>query len=87
MQFEGALINEQGQQFAITVVKGSVKAGGDRALREAQASFAPVFPGVPIILMWQDARGIPEYYGRKDIVHFLAQIDPARIPWQRYTVS
>ena len=55
MQFDGALIKEQGQKFAIAVVNGSVGNGGDRALRETAASFAPVFSGVPIVLMWQDA--------------------------------
>lgn len=87
MQFEGALVKEQGQTFAIAVVKKSVKAGGDRQLRETAASFGSVFPGVPIVLMWQDAAGTPEYWGRPDIAEFLAHIDMARIPWQRYTVA
>lgn len=42
---------------------------------------------MPIALMAQNARGIPTYYGRKDIVNFLARIDMRRIPWKRYTFS
>jgi hypothetical protein len=87
MQIEGALVKEQGQTFAIVPVKSSASTGVDHALRQVAASFAPVFPGVPIILMWQDSRGLPTYWGRPDIVGFLANIDMSRIPWQRYTIA
>jgi hypothetical protein len=84
MQFDGALIKEQGVTFAIVVVKTHV-IQNSIAANEAVASFQPFFPGVPIILMAQDSHGIPTYWGRKDIVRFLASIDPRRIPWKRYS--
>lgn len=87
MQFDGALVKEQGQAFGIAVVKPSVGAGGSHALSQAQASFANVFGGVPVVLMWQDARGVPSYWGRTDIVNFLANVDPTRIPWRKYTLT
>jgi hypothetical protein len=87
MQFEGAMVKEQGQTFAIAVVKSSVGNGGDHALRQATASFGQVFPGVPVILMWQDAHGRPTYWGRTDIVNFLRKIDMSRIPWRRYSAA
>lgn len=87
MQIEAALVKEQGQTFAVVVVKPSVQAGGDQALQDAARSFRPVFPGVPIILMWQDARGLPIYWGRPDIVKFLANLHPGQIPWQRWSVA
>jgi hypothetical protein len=88
LQFDGALVREQGQTFGIVVVKPSVGAGGNHALSQAQASFANVFGGgVPVVLMWQDARGLPSYWGRKDIVNFLAKLDPSRIPWRKYTLT
>ena len=59
MQIEGALVKEQGQTFATVAVKNSAVTGGDHALRQAAASFAPLFPGVPITLMWQDLSGTP----------------------------
>jgi len=37
--------------------------------------------------MGQDSSGVPTYYGRKDIVAFLANIDMGRIPWQTYTYN
>jgi hypothetical protein len=87
MQFDGALVREQGQTFGIAVVKPGVGAGGSHALSQAQASFASVFGGVPVVLMWQDGRGVPSYWGRTDIVNFLAKTDPTRIPWRKYTLT
>ena len=85
-QIEGAVITEQDVTFAIVVVKRHVIQNSLEA-KKAQSSFARIFPGMPIILMAQDTRGIPTYYGRKDIVNFLAKIHPSRIPWKRYTVN
>jgi hypothetical protein len=45
------------------------------------------FQGLPIVLASQDSRGVFEYQGRRDIVDFLASIDPSRIPWKHYTIS
>ena len=49
--------------------------------------FLPVHPNIPIILMAQNSRGIPTYDGRCDIVRFLANINPARIPWKHYKAA
>jgi hypothetical protein len=37
--------------------------------------------------MAQDSRGIATYQGRQDIVRFLSNIHPERIPWRQYTLS
>ena len=80
MQIDGAVIKEQGVTFAIVVVKQS-------AMHSNPLTFSRLFPGMPVVLMSQDSHGIPTYRGRPDIVNFLANIDPSRIPWKRYTVS
>jgi len=85
-QIDGAVIKEQGITFAIAVVKRHVIQNSSEA-QSTQNGYRSVFPGVPIILMAQDSQGTPTYYGRTDIVNFLANIDPNRIPWKRYTVS
>lgn len=86
MSFDGALIREQGVTFAIIVVKSYVlNSSSDKA--NMQAAGSHVFGPVPIILMAQNSSGTPTYYGRTDIVKFLANIDPRRIPWKHYTVS
>lgn len=85
-QVDGAVIKEQGVTFAIVVVKHHVlqsTTDKENALR----AFSPLFPRLPLILMAQDSRGIPTYFGRRDIVNFLANVDPGRISWKRYTVN
>jgi hypothetical protein len=85
MQFDGALVKEQNVTFAIVVVKPHVL-DSTHSCEEARTSFSRHFPRVPIILMAQNSRGIPTYQGRKDIVGFLANVDPSRIPWKTYTI-
>lgn len=86
MQFEGALVKEQGVTFAIVVVKPYVL-NNHSEIDNTRAGFRRYFPGVPIILMAQDHCGVPTYHGRQDIVQFLSRINVSRIPWKKYTVS
>ncbi len=85
MQFEGAVIKEQGVTFAIVIVKPHVLNSSSQT-EQTRRGFAGYFPGLPIILMAQDSRGIPTYQGRKDIIGFLSNIHVSRIPWKKYTV-
>jgi hypothetical protein len=86
MHFEGAVIKEQGVTFGIVVCKPSVlNSSSDRT---NMVTFGQQALGLmPIVLMAQDARGVPTYWGHRDIVDFLSHIDPARIPWMRYSVA
>ena len=86
MQLQGAVIKEQGVTFAVVIVKQHVVNISSEA-NEAIASFQPLFPGVPLVLMAQDSRGTPTYYGRRDIVDFMANVPLTSIPWREYTVS
>lgn len=85
MGFDGAIIKEQGVTFAIAVVKPFVLNSPSK--EEVRASFIPYFGNIPIILMAQNSRGIPTYSGRRDIVNFLAKINPARIPWKHFSTT
>ncbi len=86
MTFEGALVEEQGIRFAVVIVQPHVlNNSGDR--QEAIAEFTPVFGGIPVVLMAQDTRGLPTYYGRKDISAFLAKLPLRAIPWQRFSFN
>jgi len=85
MVIEGALIREQGVEFAIVIVKPHVvqnRIEGSRAI----STFSEHF-GVPVVLMAQNHRGVPTYYGRTDIVRFLANTPMRAIPWRRFTLS
>lgn len=84
MRFEGALIKEQGVTFAIVVVKPHIIRNSFQA-NDAIRSFQPLFPGTPIVLMAQDGFGTPTYYGRNDLVNFMASVPMAAVPWQEFT--
>ena len=86
MVIDAALVREQGQTFAVVVVRQGII--GNRAEADrAQGAYAPAFDFVPVILMEQDSRGRPTYYGRDDIVRFLSNIDFRRLPWSQWTLN
>jgi len=83
MKFQGAVINEQNVTFAVVIVKKSVIDSRIEANRAIQ-SLRPLFPGITVVLMAQDGRGTPTYYGRPDISRFLANVPLHAIPFTRY---
>lgn len=85
MRIQGAVIREQGQTFAVVVVKQHVVQNSSEAV-DAIRSFLPVFR-VPVVLMAQDSRGRATYYGRPDIARFMASVPLHAIPWREYSVS
>ena len=86
MTFQGALIREQGVTFAIVIVKRHIIDSTTEA-NNAIRSFSPIFGGVPLVLMAQDSRGVPSYYGRRDIVNYLANVPISAIPWKQYNLN
>lgn len=84
--FDGAVIKEQGVTFAIAVVKRGTLSNS-LLKKDSLSYFSRFFCNIPTVLMEQDIHGVPHYYGRKDIVKFLSNIHPSRIPWRRYTIS
>ena len=83
-QFEGALIREQGIDFAVVIVKRHVLASKATADEVVQAF--EVRLGRPVVLMAQDPRGRPTWYGRRDIVRFMSGVHLAAVRWQRITL-
>lgn len=86
MRVQGAVIREQGQTFAVVVVKPHVVQNRAEAA-SAISSFAPIFGGVPVVLMAQDSRGRATYYGRPDISRFMASVPVRAIPWREYSIN
>lgn len=85
-KIQGAVINEQGVTFAIVIVQMHVL-NSPTERDQMQVALSRLFPRMPIVLMAQDARGVPKYWGRTDIVNFLANINISQIPWKEYTFS
>lgn len=86
MTFDGAVISEQGVTFGIMVVKRHVlddASRRDRLITEGTR----VFGGIPTILMAQKPGGRARYYGRSDIVRFMARVPLSAVPWKRYRIA
>ena len=86
MQIDAALVREENVEFAVVVVRRGIIDNTFEANR-AQASFAPAFGFVPVVLMELDHQGVPRYYGRRDIVDFLARIDFGCLPWAKWSLN
>lgn len=84
MRVQGAVIREQGVSFAIVIVKPHVLRDRSAAAGAIQ-TFTPVF-GVPVVLMAQDSRGRPTYYGRQDIAKFMSSVPLHAVHWKEYTI-
>jgi hypothetical protein len=82
VDFKAAVVKEQGVSFAVVLVNSNAASLSNRDATQRGA--APLFPGLPIVLCSQDSRGVPSYYGRTDIVKFLANISLDRLPWKQY---
>lgn len=85
MRVQGAVIREQGQTFAVVVVQPHVLQNQVEAAQMIR-SFVPVF-GVPVVLMAQNNRGAPTYYGRRDIARFMSSVPLHAVPWREYTIN
>jgi len=85
-QVDAALVREQGVEFAVVAVRSGTTSNPSAAA-SAIAAYGTAF-GIPlVVLMEQDSRGVPTFYGRRDIVRFLANTDFRRLPWARYSVN
>jgi len=85
--FQGSVIEEQGVTFAVVIVKPHVLNNHTEANRLITNFQQDVFGHIPVVLMAQDARGVPTYYGRRDIAQFLSRVPLQAIPWKQYTLG
>lgn len=82
MEITAAMIREQGVEFAVVLVN---RQSTQPATRKATArSVQPLFPGRPVVLCSKDSRGTPSYFGRRDLVQFLANVFMEQLPWKKY---
>ena len=86
MKVQGAAISLAGQNFAVVLV------GMDMVQNPGEADMAidsmqPAFGGVPVILMAQNDKASPTYYGDQGIVALLADVPVEKMPWKEYTVD
>ena len=85
-RFQGAYLQEQGIRFAVVIAQPLGDLNNDEASRMIRVFERQVFHA-PVILMAQDARGMPTYYGTQDIAKFVSGIPLQDIPWQEFTYT
>jgi hypothetical protein len=81
-----ALVRERGVDFAVVAVKRDTLSNRSKCDDMIQA-LSPHFGDVPVVLMEQDSRRIPTYYGRPDIVRFLSNIFLEQLPWRNFSIK
>jgi hypothetical protein len=88
-KFQGAAIQEQGIKFAVAIVQPHILTTPDKTeANRLIAVFQNQIFGVPVVLMAPDPMAhVPRYYGREDLVKFLANTPVDRIPWKDFTIT
>ena len=83
---DAALVREQGVTFAVVVARPHVlnmTTERDRLARQCATITATSL----VVLMSQDSNGRPTFWGRRDIVNFLANVPFQVLPWKRYHLN
>lgn len=81
--FNAALVKEQGVTFAVVTVKDSVISNQAESQRLIQA--LAISLRCPLIVLMGE-RNYRLLGNRRDVVRFVSSIDPASLPWRRWTV-
>jgi len=86
MKIKGAIIKEQNVKFAVVeTITATLKSQSE--MNNIKQKFSPLFGSIPVVFMARNAKGIPVYMGRKDIVDFLSNNDVNKIPWREFVSS
>lgn len=79
-----ALVREQGVTFAVALVKDYVLNDPTQSSQMIQAVGGSL--GCPlVVLMGERNRRLRG--NRNDVVQFVSRIDPARLPWRKWSVN
>jgi hypothetical protein len=89
MQFEGAHIRERAREggfidWYVVIVKRHILSS-PKQRSDLRKAFEQEL-GEPVVLMAQDSKGIPTYWGRDDLVEYMARVPMEAVRWQRFTL-
>ena len=87
MSFDAAIVKEQGVTFVVVAVRRGTLSGSTASKNQTAREFGASFDGLPVVLMEQDSKGAPRYFGRMDLVNFLASVFVEQLPWRRCSIS
>src|SRR5260221_4435062 len=83
MKVIGSVMTEQGITFAVVQVQ-AYKVETPQEAAETIQAFAPLFPGMPVVVMAIGKEAGPTYWGRDDLANFMAGIHPSSVEWRSY---
>jgi hypothetical protein len=90
MQFEGAHLRERNQQGGYTnwwvIVVSSAVLNSPTECQKTRAGYQARLRQ-PVVLMAQDSRGVASYWGKPDLVDYMATVPFEAVPWERFTFS
>jgi hypothetical protein len=86
MKVQGAAVSLGGKNFVVVLVGMEVVQSPGEADMAIDA-MRPSFGGVPVVLMAQNEKGSPTYYGDEDLVRLLAGVPVDEMPWKEYPVG
>lgn len=81
-QWQIALVKEQGVNFAVASVRDHVVENHDEA--DDLIGALSLRLGQPVVLLGAQRHRL---YGRSDIVRFLRNVSPSRLPWRRVDIA
>ena len=90
MNVQAAVVREQAIVFAVVVVKPQRSRRMLKLQRVRAACIRCFFPGMPIVLMAQDASGRPTLLGTSRhlvVIRFLANVYMEALPWKDFTFA
>jgi hypothetical protein len=87
MLFDAAIVREQGVTFVVVAVRRGALSQSITSRDNAAREFSAAFENLPVVLMEQDSKGTPRYYGRNDLVRFLASVYVEQLPWRKCSLS
>lgn len=81
-QWQIALVREQGVSFGVALVRDHVL--NNTSERDGLMQALSVHLGQPVVLLGERQHRL---FGRQDIVRFLRNVHPSRLPWRTVTLA
>jgi hypothetical protein len=86
MKVIGSVMTEQGITFAVVQVQ-AYKVETPQEAEETIRAYAPLFPGMPVVVMAIGKEAGPTYWGRDDLANFMARVHPSSVEWRCYGLA
>jgi hypothetical protein len=87
MNFDVAIVKKNGVEIGVFATTMDIINDKMQAHNLIKYCEEKILVGYQVVLMAQDTRGIPHYYGKQDLVSLLEATNFSKIHFRRYTKS